>query len=644
MSMRGTKGRDTREQLEKHASRTSSIDQSPAPKGFAGVFQAPASGSRPKPPAKLTEDQEAKLAEMLRYFRARETYPTSLKGEGSGREKPATDWEKLRMLSRESMLRYLRATKWDVTQAKKRLTDTIAWRREFGVDEIDADEIEPEAKSGKETVLGFDNSARPLHYMHPHRNDTKETPRQMRFAVWILECCIDMMPPGVEQLALLINFDNKSRNPTSIANAKLMLYILQNHYVERLGVALCINVPWVFKAFWNAIQPLIDPVTKSKCKFDEDIKSEVPSEQLSAEYGGSLEPKYNHEKYWPELVKVVKQRREQMTRRFKEQCNSEVGASEWVIRGGNDAELQDVALQKQDIRNIAEEAPDRAALARTASNKPAEAPTTQVSDPAGARDGLEARKEAVAAANGRAEAATAATSAAVGDEEDGTRQPKILPNGHIDDTSAEANDNLNGGSPTPIDAFKTPSGNIIANPIDRQFSTQENTKSGDDTAVGAAAGTAAAAGIAAALNGNASSTTSASAEPTKAHKTSHDGAGFSAFMNKIVHPDGDHKSQSGNANHAPSERGRITVLLFAAARDAAGHSTLNLELPTSPYPLKDLTTLLGSTELKDPQRLQEVLKRSQWSVDQSMLSVAEVGDVELRGGEEVAVIPPVSGG
>jgi hypothetical protein len=63
----------------------------------------------------------------------------------------------------------------------------------------------------------------------------------MQYAVWILERAIDLMPPGTEQLALLINFDHKSRNPTSIANAKLMLYILQNHYVERLGIALCIN-------------------------------------------------------------------------------------------------------------------------------------------------------------------------------------------------------------------------------------------------------------------------------------------------------------------------------------------------------------------------------------------------------------------
>lgn len=49
----------------------------------------------------------------------------------------------------------------------------------------------------------------------------------MQFAVWILERSVDLMPPGIEQLALLINFDHRSRNPTSIANAKLMLYILQ---------------------------------------------------------------------------------------------------------------------------------------------------------------------------------------------------------------------------------------------------------------------------------------------------------------------------------------------------------------------------------------------------------------------------------
>lgn len=44
---------------------------------------------------------------------------------------------------------------------------------------------------------------------------------------------------------------------------------------------LCRTVPWIFKGFWNVIQPFVDPVTKNKCKFDEAIKGEVPANQLA---------------------------------------------------------------------------------------------------------------------------------------------------------------------------------------------------------------------------------------------------------------------------------------------------------------------------------------------------------------------------
>lgn len=219
---------------------------------FSGVFPIPEPECKVGSPRKLSPEEEKKYGEVLEYFKHQKDFPVSLKA-GNTERKPADDWEKLRLLSRESMLRYLRATRWDVTTAKKRLTETIAWRREFGVDTLNSDEMSKEATSGKETVLGYDNQSRPLHYMHPHRNDTKESPRQMQFAVWILERCIDLMPPGTEQLALLINFDHKSRNPTSIANAKLMLYILQNHYVERLGIALCINGKFRSRSFESVL-------------------------------------------------------------------------------------------------------------------------------------------------------------------------------------------------------------------------------------------------------------------------------------------------------------------------------------------------------------------------------------------------------
>ncbi|GAC99654.1 cytosolic factor [Pseudozyma hubeiensis SY62] len=315
------------------------------PRKFDHIFAAPDPSVKLSPPAALSESQQDKYDQMLQHFTSIKEFPTSLKANSP--KKPLDDWEKMRNLSRESMIRYLRATKWDVASAKKRLTDTIAWRREYGVDSLKAEDLEPEAMTGKETILGYDNKGRPLHYMHPSRNTTEETPRQMQFAVWILERAIDLMPPGVEMLALLINFGGKKRNPTSISNAKLMLYILQNHYVERLGIALCINVPWIFKAFWNAIYPFIDPVTKGKCKFDEAIKDEVPNGQLASDFGGLLDFPYEHEKYWPQLVELTNKRREEQLERFRTLCGAEIGASEWVIRGGDETS-RSTAPKKQD--------------------------------------------------------------------------------------------------------------------------------------------------------------------------------------------------------------------------------------------------------------------------------------------------------
>ena len=322
-------------QVGSPASEAPSTSRSSGLLPFDGIIPEPHPSVSFNKPAPLSAEQESKYQEVLSHFKSIKDYPVSFKADAE--KKPLNEWETLRLLTRESMLRYLRATKWDVTQAKKRLTETIIWRREYGVDSLDPSYLEPEAETGKETILGFDNKGRPLHYMHPNRNTTKESPRQMQFAVWILERAIDLMPPGVEQLALLINFGGKKGQPTSISNAKLMLYILQNHYVERLGIALCINVPWIFKAFWNAIYPFIDPVTKSKCKFDEAIKQEVPGSHLAADFGGEVDFTYDHDRYWPDLIKLSDKRREEQLRRFREQCNSEIGASEWVIRGGEEA-------------------------------------------------------------------------------------------------------------------------------------------------------------------------------------------------------------------------------------------------------------------------------------------------------------------
>ena len=61
------------------------------------------------------------------------------------------------------------------------------------------EEITPfQAVTGKEIVFGYDTKGRPGFYMIPSRQNTEEATRQIQFAFWMVERCIDLMEPGVE--------------------------------------------------------------------------------------------------------------------------------------------------------------------------------------------------------------------------------------------------------------------------------------------------------------------------------------------------------------------------------------------------------------------------------------------------------------
>lgn len=84
----------------------------------------------------------------------------------------------------------------------------------------------------------------------------------------------------------------------------------------------------------------------------------------------------------------------------------------------------------------------------------------------------------------------------------------------------------------------------------------------------------------------------------------------------------------------------ITILYFAAASTATGKNTEQILIPSTGLSLPSLSNLLSSRYHNTD--LGKILGTSQWSVDEEM--VDDPSSVTLRGGEEVAVIPPVSGG
>lgn len=106
---------------------------------------------------------------------------------------------------------------------------------------------------------------------------------------------------------------------------------------------------------------------------------------------------------------------------------------------------------------------------------------------------------------------------------------------------------------------------------------------------------------------------------------------------------------------ANANKPEITVLYFAAASTATGLTSERIVIPSRTFTdtkdlpidnelehfrLSSLADLLISLHPKT--NLDKVLKSSQWSVDAEM--VDDPQEVVLKGGEEVAIICPVSGG
>ncbi|KAK8220041.1 Phosphatidylinositol transfer protein (PITP) [Zalaria obscura] len=329
---------------------TTTASTPPQPAQPTGPCKTPLTSAspsvKPPPPAPLTPEQQAKYATVLSTVSSWTTIPTTTaKGAPSA---PITEDERM-WLTRECLLRYLRATKWKVPDALKRLQSTLSWRREYGADTFTADYISPENETGKQVILGYDKDARPCLYLSPGKQNTKMSDRQIHHLSFMLDRVIDMMGPGQETTALLIDFDGAaSGNVPTVGQARQVLNILQGHNPERLGRALISKLPWYVSTFFKLISPFIDPVTKEKMKFNEDLNKYIPSEQLWKAYGGELDFVYDHAVYWPALNEECTRRRQAYKERWIE-AGKKVGEYEEYLRGGSQPSIAQTLDQAEKL-------------------------------------------------------------------------------------------------------------------------------------------------------------------------------------------------------------------------------------------------------------------------------------------------------
>lgn len=84
--------------------------------------------------------------------------------------------------------------------------------------------------------------SRPLLYMKPRLENTAASPAQIRHVVFHLEVALALMPEGVQNLCIIIDFAGSSmtKNP-GVGVAREILHVLGSHYPERLCRAYIIH-------------------------------------------------------------------------------------------------------------------------------------------------------------------------------------------------------------------------------------------------------------------------------------------------------------------------------------------------------------------------------------------------------------------
>ncbi|KAF8531247.1 CRAL-TRIO domain-containing protein [Gautieria morchelliformis] len=244
-------------------------------------------------PREYTAAQREDIAVLLEYARTLQLPP----------EDPYYIWEDRWLTWPDCCGRYMRAAKWKLEEAKRRIKGTLEWRREFKPDLIKPEDVRIESVTGKIVINGFDVDGRPIIYMRPGNENTTPSPRQIQHLVFCLERAIEFMPPGQDSLVIVVDYQSATlRTNPSIGTARKVLNILQQHYVERLGRAIVVNLPILLSFFYKGISPFLDPVTKDKMRFNPELSSLIPQEQLDAQFGGDNEYEFEADSYWQQVL------------------------------------------------------------------------------------------------------------------------------------------------------------------------------------------------------------------------------------------------------------------------------------------------------------------------------------------------------
>lgn len=244
-------------------------------------------------PGNLTSEQKSKLEEFRRML------------EESGYTQRLDD---------STLLRFLRARKFDLEASKLMFENCEKWREEFGVDTILKDfhyEEKPlVAQYYPQYYHKTDKDGRPVYIeelgkvnlTEMYKITTQE--RMLKNLVWEYESFVNHRLPAcsrkanylVETSCTILDLKGISISAAAqvLSYVREASYIGQNYYPERMGKFYLINAPFGFSTAFRLFKPFLDSVTVSKIfilgsSYQKDLLKQIPAENLPCKFGGNSE-------------------------------------------------------------------------------------------------------------------------------------------------------------------------------------------------------------------------------------------------------------------------------------------------------------------------------------------------------------------
>ncbi|KAF8207219.1 CRAL-TRIO domain-containing protein [Mycena galopus ATCC 62051] len=255
-----------------------------------------AAGNYTPPPGhlgNLTPEQEAALAKISEELRA----------EGAFVEARHDD---------ATLLRFLRARKFDVPKAKEMVIASEKWRKEFGVDELVKTFDFTEVAEVDKYLPQYYHSGRPIYIQSMGKLDVKamyECTTQERLLQHLvveyetflnsrLGACSTAVGHPVETSLSILDLGGVSLS--SFVRVKdyvsAATHIGQNYYPECMGAFYVVNAPMGFSTVWHAVKPWIDEVTVGKIhilggpkEYAPELLAQIDEGCLPKEFGGACQ-------------------------------------------------------------------------------------------------------------------------------------------------------------------------------------------------------------------------------------------------------------------------------------------------------------------------------------------------------------------